>query len=565
MPLEYRFSRETSSTDQLDYVQLIIVETSTTPEFVREIIMFHNPEEVSITFSSGAIQIAPSEGIRFLSDTSIIIRDIDTIVVNGAGPTSVENALTLLKDVFLIDTCCEDSSDSNSCDNCLITDSKGPLSSEGQDGDTYINTATGDLYLKIGGTWVLQGNVFDTTSSNISSINPNDLVWQNQGFWNTVPTDVASGLTKPKYVAVDESRNLAFLAYHEGVGGVSSYDITDRMNPVLLDTIITNWSVNMISRTGVYLIVDNNDRIPTGIEIIDTTNPNNLTIIGQNFSGSKQYFAHVVDDNGDYAYAADSTGSAGLSVYDITNKTSPVNLPNSIGYAAGGVDLNGNTKVFVTEYTARIVHAYDVTNPASPVSLYSSAVLGSSGFIVGLSVNDNGGLVFAEEYNGTTIYILDETNLNLLSTIQVSSVLPQIQGGSNSCFYNPATGILHVMHGLNTGAAMTIFDLTDPVNPVKLCERPFLGIDGLERGSLTSDGYVYLPSRFPSEVLYVSRNPSQVNTEVIVDKMTACTKFVIKEPTVPITPTSPGEPGQLSWDSSGLWLCTSTNNWIQIT
>lgn len=124
---------------------------------------------------------------------------------------------------------------------------------------------------------------------------------------------------------MDISENTLFVTL--GMDGiVCSIDITNKSNPVMLDTLyIPGGQCRDVVTQSDYAFAAH----AGGLKIIDITNPSNLQIITSIGSGYNS-----IDINGSQIYLGKSSG--GIDVFDITDPTNPLplfSIPNSEGTA----------------------------------------------------------------------------------------------------------------------------------------------------------------------------------------------------------------------------------------
>lgn len=177
--------------------------------------------------------------------------------------------------------------------------------------------------------------------------------------------------------------NIAYLAdHHLTTGGLKLIDISEPNRPVGIARFDDGGTV------GHFHIVDDIAYIADydeGIEIVDISDPGNLTELGQCSSGRPGYFAVYVLDN--IAFATNNIESVGLEIYDVKESASPVLLSNysDAGRSPGNLQVEGGFAYIIDDDEGLVI--VDVHNPANPLKAGNYYVASSHFFDVWIEGN----------------------------------------------------------------------------------------------------------------------------------------------------------------------------------
>jgi hypothetical protein len=166
-----------------------------------------------------------------------------------------------------------------------------------------------------------------------------------------------------------KSNNTLFLAM--GSEGVYSVDITNKANPIVLDSIIIpNGQARDIAVKDNYVYVAHVD----GLKVIDITNPSNINVISTIGSG---YYSIDIDLINNKAFLGKSSG--GVDVFNISNPSAPspaFAVPNGSG-SAWDVKYSNNLLFVATNSSGLFV--YKITgNSATETSHFPNTGNGQS-------------------------------------------------------------------------------------------------------------------------------------------------------------------------------------------
>ncbi|MDH5403020.1 MAG: hypothetical protein OEY49_11060 [Candidatus Heimdallarchaeota archaeon] len=241
------------------------------------------------------------------------------------------------------------------------------------------------------------------------------------------------------YIKLDG--NNMFLSTNEGL---HFYDITDPLYPVLIDT-HTTYSIpcGEIMIKGDYVMVIVN----YGFEIYryrDRPIPNEIV-----FQPTTHY-ANAIYPHGNYLYLSDAYY---FKIYDITNPRNPIHLKNIYTTPFDrGIAIAGNY-MYVAYDTSGIL-IYDISDPINPVvvkqitgttRIYELFIDGDTLYC---AAGENGGLIVVDITNPASAYIL--------KTYPLTGTAVQIIVDGDFAYLS------------NSAGGMTIFDVSNPKNPVIL-------------------------------------------------------------------------------------------------
>ena len=155
----------------------------------------------------------------------------------------------------------------------------------------------------------------------------------------------------------------------------------------------TNTSVNWYDLSIYAGSITKNPSVPT---LISHTTGSNLTGAG---------WVRVRDN---YAYmTADNTSAGSFTIFDVSNKSSPVLISQISISGAEGFSIRGNI-AYVSSLYNNSITAVDVTNKYAPVVL--SSVTDSTYLYGAESVDQQGSLLAVSDMNGNMVTIVDVSN-----------------------------------------------------------------------------------------------------------------------------------------------------------
>ncbi|WP_013334483.1 DUF4347 domain-containing protein [Gloeothece verrucosa] len=330
----------------------------------------------------------------------------------------------------------------------------------------------------LGGNWQLEFTVQDTATSELLQIP--EIVFRSE-----ILKQYQSILAAPALVGVWERiSNISDVAlvgnYAYAVGdGLEVIDISDLSDP-MFRTFTNKISGSVIKVTGnrAYVAAGN-----TGLQIIDTSNPTQPTLLGTYDTVGSANDVTVVDN---IAYVAD--GSAGLQIIDISNPAQPVLLgtydtPNE----ATDVEVAGNTAYLVGGLNSQL-QIINITNPSQPL------LLGTYGnFSYARDVEVAGNIAYVLDYN-SGLQIIDVSNPTQpasLGSYGPFNAARDLEVAGNTAYITS-------YYGINT------IDISNPAQPVSV---GYYGSPGTNGNLTLVDNTAYWATR-GIEILNIS-NPAQ--------------------------------------------------------
>ncbi len=288
---------------------------------------------------------------------------------------------------------------------------------------------------------------------------------------------------------------------YSGAGGVNVVDISAPANPSLVTTF--SGFAQYIAAAGNALAFTGNNMLCT---ILDITNPASPV---QAATYSLPNFISNMYVNGNYAY----TGNNGFRVFDVTDKTNPV----QIGYNpidGSIVRTAGNNAVYIRESMTsnNPVMVMDITNPANPTLLgqYNSPVMTND-----LEVRDNYAFVSCW-WDGIRIVNFEDP----LNPVLTSHSMGFATGGTPGVTYCYAQALdvegnyLYIIdYGPFEGEdtkGLYIMDISDVANPVLV--KRFTGIQSYGYDIDAVGNFVYIADNYGGlEIIDVTdkENPLQ--------------------------------------------------------
>ncbi|MCP4549986.1 MAG: T9SS type A sorting domain-containing protein [bacterium] len=165
---------------------------------------------------------------------------------------------------------------------------------------------------------------------------------------------------------VFSQRGESLIAFIAGSTGLKTVNLTDPLNPVILDDLDLASYESSLSVHGDSLVVLARY---AGLYTVDATDPASLTLMGS--ASMSDSSLRNVTTSGDLAVVA--ARNDGFYVYDIADRTNPYELINVIPDLGGGslrvqdVMLDGVTLYVTTDQEGVVI--YDLGTPAAPVLL----------------------------------------------------------------------------------------------------------------------------------------------------------------------------------------------------
>jgi hypothetical protein len=276
--------------------------------------------------------------------------------------------------------------------------------------------------------------------------------------------------------------------------GLRVYDISDRSNPSLVDTVdINNAQLRDIAIDGNYLYAPDsgNDKLQI-FDISDKTNVQKVADVAFNSS----WGAESIDIEGGYAFVLDNNPGE-LHVIDISTPTSPniTGSNTSIGqFGAKDLEVDGSY-AYVADLENDEMRVFGVSDKSNP-QLIGAASVGSSPETLDVS----GDTVFMGGTSGVVeaIDVSDRTNPNVIDSVDVSpdDDITSLYVAGDRLYYvgKLADGVRAV-------------DISDPTNMRSVWDHQ-LG-DSPER-VIMEGGYLYAVDS-GSDLLYVL-DPSKIDS-----------------------------------------------------
>ncbi|CAL7964404.1 hypothetical protein GAMM_90012 [Gammaproteobacteria bacterium] len=253
------------------------------------------------------------------------------------------------------------------------------------------------------------------------------------------------------------------------INAYQNFEILDISN---LDNITTIGNIALDNPRDVTVVGNYAYVTDGGLCIVNISNPSNPYIEGRltDTIGS----TYRIDVVGNYAYTADvatikSGKVAGLTVYDISNKSSPVVIGHINTDNATGVKVVGNYAYVADEMGGfKII---DITNPQNPVLVSSTAtncavkvdVVGNYAYIA----DDTGGLKIFDIANPKSPILMGSIVIGNARAVKVA--------GNYAYVADYTTGL-------------KVIDVSDPENPLLVSET----ISTLAQGISLFNSYVYM-------------------------------------------------------------------------
>ena len=268
--------------------------------------------------------------------------------------------------------------------------------------------------------------------------------------------------------------------YRNGMTPLTMVALTDPQNPTIAGT---------ISLTGRVCVAGDHAYVADGkIDIVDITNPSNLTIIGSTVDKGPEHMSTF----GNYLYAVQ--GIQGLFVLDIQNPVQPtiIGHVNTLG-AASYVHFANNYTYVVNQ--GKGLALVDVSDPANPTIAGQVAMPGARAVDVSgryaYVANDAAGLAIVD--------IIDPAKPVTVRTVDTPTEAYDVV----------VSGQYAYVGDLQTG--LQIIDIKDPKNPIIVWRRNQSGAYVREIG--IQGQYAYVMNSYILEVwdLMAPSNPSYVS------------------------------------------------------
>ena len=304
------------------------------------------------------------------------------------------------------------------------------------------------------------------------------------------------------------------------------------------------------------------------LKIVDVSDPTNPVLAGQasyrSYVQTQIWSPPAINAAATRAYCTE-TGSGGLVVFDITDKTAPALLWAAGTYASASLRLKGNT-AFVVDYDNQLLRAYDVSVDP-PVQLGSVSV-SQSPFPVHLALDPDRDYAYVGAYYSKTITTVDVSSpaaMTICGSFDLDRVMTNLRSVDET---------LYVSH--SGGGGITAIDISDPCNPVKTwiislpvspasTESMWINHETLRAYVLSrystaaqDQMYVYDLSGYHPKPMMSASSRVLIALEMIIHG-----NLIMPTPTVPLTATSPGRKGQIAWDANNIYVCWADNKWKQ--
>lgn len=240
----------------------------------------------------------------------------------------------------------------------------------------------------------------------------------------------------------------AIATFHRTPGYVTTFDIIDPENPVLLPTLVAiDNGINGTVVQGLYWYLYTN---AGRLYIVNISDPANLAISGFAPSfNNRQMFDVAVDNTSNYAYGSNTVGN-GLLIFDISN----------IPFNAGGVVVRENY-LYITDFSNISLRVFDISDRVNPIQVGS---VGGLIFPVQISIDPNRDFVYVGEFNGDNLWAIDvsdPTNPQVVSNIQIAGTTQPNFGSINY--------IDTFIYLSSTDGQATIIDIGDPTKMAVIC------------------------------------------------------------------------------------------------
>jgi hypothetical protein len=249
---------------------------------------------------------------------------------------------------------------------------------------------------------------------------------------------------------------------------------------------------------------------PSGLKILDITNPASSTVVGT-YAGISNAQAVVV--SGKYAYVGDSTN--GLVVIDVSKPSAP-SLVSSI---AAGNALNlafSGRYVIVPDFDTGAVNVVDIANPASP-SIVGTVTTGSSptsiaisgsyvyigdvtdGTVAVVNISNPARPTIASTYSGlgspagvyvsgSYAYVADSSSGLYILNIANPSALTEVSSLTGVGYYSLKVAGDYV-YAANPSGSMAVIDVRDATKPALIGS---ISTGGQPRSVFVSGKYAYV-------------------------------------------------------------------------
>ncbi|NCU38312.1 hypothetical protein EOL96_04630 [Candidatus Saccharibacteria bacterium] len=255
----------------------------------------------------------------------------------------------------------------------------------------------------------------------------------------------------------------AYAVTAQGDSSFYTFDASDFTQPRPLDNIVN--LVPTVNPTSMafyndYAYLGSYDSWEVDAEIAAYTiaDPRNPQVVGGPIHEYNN--TYDMDVQGQYLYASQSWG--GMTVYDLTNPTFPRAIGRHEGalYRAYDMKVNGQYAYFADSRNGLVI--FDISDPTAPthVSTFEDANFTS---LAALEVNGN--YIYGLAPTENAMIVLDVSNPSAPTTVATISE-PQFDGLDSATI---SDGYLYVTGlGTNTGANVTIFDISSAAAPVQV-------------------------------------------------------------------------------------------------
>lgn len=247
-------------------------------------------------------------------------------------------------------------------------------------------------------------------------------------------------------------------------------DCTDLNNPIFKGKIKSPGVVKHIMVRDNILFTANGD---SGLRIIDISNPSSPNEIS---SYENLGYAQALAIKDDYVYIADNT--SGIQIINISDPYNPVLAGAYIDSGYSASDIVAKNDIAYAIFYGDGMKILDISNPASPQEIGSL----SSSNVKNITIDST---IACLATNATGVRIVDISNPSLPISLYylnyVGGEIYDIILDENTLFV-----LYHDMYGY---AALKIYDISVPTNPVVLNNKPlYTPVTGGKRFSIGQNG-----------------------------------------------------------------------------
>jgi len=307
-----------------------------------------------------------------------------------------------------------------------------------------------------------------------------------------------------------------------GSSDIKVFDITTAGNPILVNTQSVETPstgscslLGMTTANGLLYVVS---RYTDKLYIIDVSDPLNLIVTGT-LSIPTNNNDIIVDGNFAYISTVDSGGP--LTIVDVSDSVAPTSVSStSLGSGTGPYYCYDLAKfgdfVYVNYYNngGFDIKTVDVSTPSIPVIVNTLIVPGG---VIYSDLNITGNVLYFSYKNNNTEY-LRTYDLSIPSAPVFGSDIV-LSGATNSLNYDGQylyAGCKTSTSPVQTPGALTIFDISTPLNPVIIAQSEASYTDPSE-GLFVVDGWVYASDNLYDKLLTFPINCVTDETVSITD------------------------------------------------